>query len=183
MRSEIKGSWLVTVHRLLEREPPEVRAAVVAHLPEEHATVLDGVLPGQWYPEELLQALLGGLRQELAGGDAARFEALLERGVELAIHRFFSAMLRLTTPSFVLGRVPTLWNLTRRGMGRVSVERVPEGSLLRYRSFPFFGDESYLLLTRASIRLLLRQCGMSQPRVELLRWTDDSCDVLARHDH
>jgi hypothetical protein len=59
---------------------------------------------------------------------------------------------------------------------------VPEGSVVRYRAFPFFADENYRILTRASIRVLLRQSGIAWPNVELVRWSDDSLDVLGHHE-
>jgi hypothetical protein len=179
---EIRASWVLTARRLIQEVRPSAQPELVRYLPPEYAHVLDDALPGEWYPEEVLSALLAGLHDVLAEGDVERFEVLLERAVQLGIHRFFSAMLKLSSPGFVLARVPTLWGLTRRGAGSVAVERRPEGSLVCYRNFPYFGLEHYRLLTRASIRVLLRQTGIAQPQVDLVAFTSSSCDVLGRHD-
>jgi hypothetical protein len=181
MKSEIRSSWVLTARRLIEELHPAAKSEMVRYLPRPHANVLDDAVPGEWYPEEVLSGLLHGLYEVLAEGDAARFETLLERAVELGIHRFFSAVLKLSSPGFVLARVPTLWGLTRRGAGRVTVERGPEGSLVRYHDFPYFDLERYRVLTRASIRTLLRQTKIANPEVEIVHYTSSSCDILGRH--
>jgi hypothetical protein len=179
--SEIRASWVLTARRLIEELRPSAKPELVRYLPASHANVLDDAVPGDWYPEEVLSGLLLGLHEVMADGDAARFEVLLERAVELGIHRFFSAVLKLSSPGFVLARVPTLWNLSRRGTGRVRVERQVEGSLVSYRDFPYFHLERYRVLTRASIRVLLRQTGIAAPIVEIVRHSDVTCDVLGHH--
>jgi hypothetical protein len=179
---EIRASWVLATRRFVQEEQPSAREALTRYLPEEYSRVFDDALPGNWYPEEVLSGVLLGLHEVMAEGDAEKFEALLERGVTLGIHRFFSAMLKLSSPRFVLARVPTLWNLSRRGPAHVEVERHPEGSLVCYRDFPYFGLERYRLLTRASIRVLLRQTGIETPCVEIVEATDTRCYVLGRHD-
>jgi hypothetical protein len=179
---QIRASWVLTARRLIEEERPCALAAVTRYLPEEHSHVLDDALPGDWYPEEVLSGLLLGLYEVIAEGDTRAFEALLERAVALGIHRFFSAVLKLSSARFVLARVPTLWDLSRRGPAHVKVERHAEGTLVCYREFPYFGLERYRLLTRASIRVLLRQTGIDTPHVAIVKSSDTMCDVLGRHD-
>ncbi|MBX3250601.1 MAG: hypothetical protein KF901_25715 [Myxococcales bacterium] len=182
MRSQIRGSWIVSTRRLIEDVAPAAMGEVARRLPAGKEALLTEALPSDWYPEEVLSGLLDGLNEVVAKRDPARFESLLEQGVAYGISRFYSAMLKLSTPGFVLGRIPTLWNLTRRGPAYVVVERCPEGSLVRYRSFPYFDREPYRLLTRASIRVLLRQTGATRPEVTLVGHTATSLDVLGHHD-
>ncbi len=176
---ECKGIWLVTAQRFLDRRyAPD---ALDAHLSAEARDILADPVASEWYPETLLAEVLAAMRAALAGGNAERYELLLEEIAEFGVHRFLSAVLHLTSPSFMLGRVPTLWRILRRGPAQILLEPLPNATAVRYGNFPFFADENYRLLARASIRVLLRLTGIASPQVDITDWTPTSLDILARH--
>ena len=180
-RSEVKGSWFVTGQRVLASRPDSVRDAVRAALPPEARGPFDGPLASEWYPEETLQAVLSALYDVVAEGEPERFEELMEETVEHGIHRFFSVVLKLSRPGFVLRQIPTMWKMIRRGPGHVRVEGAPGGSHVRYADFPFFADMHYRVLTRASIRVLLRQAGVRPAEVRVEDWGPSHLTLFARH--
>lgn len=175
----IKGIWLVTARRFLESR--NATDALDAHLDDATRALLADPIASEWYPETMLAEILAAMRVGLCGGDAARFERLLEDAAEYGVHRFLTAILRISTPRFMLGRVPTLWKILRRGPATVEVAPLPHATAVRYANFPFFDDENYRLLTRSSLRVLLRLAGITAPHVEIADWTPTSLDVVARH--
>ncbi len=177
---EVKGTWLVTAHRFLEHRGSP--GALDPHLSDATREMLADPIASEWYPEQVLAEVLEALRRGLADGDAGRFELLLEEAAEFGAHRFLTAILRLSTPGFMLRRIPTLWQILRRGPGYVRVESRPGATQVLYANFPFFDDENYRLLTRASVRVLLRLTGIATPQVEITDWTRRTLDLVAHHD-
>jgi hypothetical protein len=177
---EVKGSFFVIARKLLRERYPDRESDFIAALAPEVRGSYEDALASQWLPEEHLQQMLGGLRSVVAGGDHDRFEALLEEAVRMGVHRFFTALLSLASPSFVLRRIPVLWKLIRRGGSSVVVQDHAEGTLICYRDFPYFADPIYEALTRASIRVMLELTGES-PRVRIEHRGDTELHILGVH--
>jgi hypothetical protein len=176
--SEIKGVWLVTarsyvltrhgagaLQRIAEAVEPALREAVIEPL------------PSAWYPEELLQQALAGMRREIAEDSDDGLLAVMEGCTELGVSRFFRALLRLSSAEFVLAQVPTMWRQIRRGPGKVEVERTEHGRILHYSRFPYFDDPNYRLLTLGSLTAVLRLCTRVPPRIRLGAQGRDFLDV------
>ena len=179
---EVKGIWFVTARaEITESFGPEALEALIESVPVTHRGALADPLPSAWYAEETLQVCLQGFRRELARGSQARFGELLERCTARGVGRFFSALMRVSTPAFLLGQVPTMWKRIRRGPGYVEVAHDDDGTLLRYRSFPFFADPIYEELTVSSVRSILTTCTGAAPEVFAERVGDDELDLRARY--
>ncbi len=134
-------------------------------------------LPGEWYPEAALGELLAAVRAELTDGSAEAFVQVIEDVTLDGVGRFFRLVLALASPGFVLRKVPVLWHRMRRGVGRVDVEAVHDRVVLRYRTFPYFDDENYRLMTVGTLRGVYRAAGAATPQVQILDWGPDRLDV------
>lgn len=177
MRSEVKGAWFVAARAWLDdRGALEATAQV---LPRDVRTALLEPIPASWYPEELLQEALRGLRENVVP-DAAGFVDAMDGCTVIGTSRFFRAMLRVASPGFVLRQVPTMWRHIRRGDANVAVKLHDDKAQIAYSGFPYFSDENYRLLTEGSLRALVRTCTGRDPKVALLRSTADSLNVEVR---
>lgn len=175
--SEVKGLWFTSARRyVLESFGQDALDAVVAHMGPEHGAILGSALSSEWYPEEPLQRLLAAFDEVLARGDPAEFVHVTEEASLVGIHHFFRALLRLVPPGMMLRKIPTMWNIMRRGPGRVEGET---GGIVRYSRFPFFDDALYRLMTKGAIQALMQLCG-TRADVELGAHTSDSLVVEVR---
>lgn len=175
--SEVKGAWFVSAQAFLEAE--RALPAVLAAVPPPHRAALAEPSPSDWYPEAALQATLAAMRRVHAPTPTAFVDAI-DTCTVIGTSRFFRALLALSTPAFVLRRVPTMWAKIRRGAGEVAVETHDGEALLRYRSFPWFADENYRLLTVGSLRAVVRTTTGRTPLVEITDAVDDALDVRVR---
>lgn len=179
---EVKGVWFVTARREVEETfGPEGLEVLVQSVPAEYRGPIAEPIPSEWYSEEALQAALRSLRLDLAGAHPVKFTELLENSTVRGMGTFFSALVRASTPRFILGQVPTMWRRIRRGPGFVEVEHGEGESLLRYQSFPYFDDPIYEQLTECSVRALVRLCAGVEPEVSIERVTADSLDLRVRY--
>lgn len=180
--SEVKGLWFTVARRhVLENYGQEALDALLANMGPEHGAILASALPSEWYAEETLRRMLVGCYDVLARGNPDEFVHVTEEASLLAIHHFFRALLRLVPPGVMLRKIPTMWNIMRRGPGRVAVETGATGGVVRYSRFPYFDDALYRLMTKGAIRALMRLCGTNAV-VELGAHTSDSLNVEVRWD-
>ncbi len=163
-RSEVKGLWFVVARRyLVDRVNPDLpfqMAELVA--PELRPAILEPAL-SSWYPEACLQEFMRTFDQLVTRGDRKRLIAAFEECTLNGVHRFFQALLRLTSPDFLLRKTPVLWNYVRRYQGSVSVETNEERAIVRYIDFPYFEDVRYRLLALGTLRPLATLCGGTNP--------------------
>jgi hypothetical protein len=179
--SEVKGIWFASACGWIRRQHGnDVLARVDARMPMGFRGLLLDPLPSEWYPERALALMLAAARAELTDGSAPQFITLLEDITLDGVGRFFRLVLSLSSPRFVLGKVPVMWSRLRRGAGVVSIEMKPDAVLVRYGEFPHFDDENYRLMTVASLQGICRATGSKAPRAEIERWTSDALDVLVR---
>lgn len=175
--SEVKGAWFVSAQAYLGAEG--ALPAVLAAVPPTHRGALADPVPSAWYPEASLKATLDAMRRVHAPAPAAFVDAI-DACTVIGTSRFFRALLALSTPGFVLRRVPTMWSKIRRGAGTVEVETDEGTATLRYRAFPYFADENYRLLTVGSLRAVVRTTTGRTPSVEIVQATDLDLDVRVR---
>jgi len=175
--SEVKGLWFTIGRRyVLENAGQDALDALVAHMGPAHGAIIASALPSEWYPEETLQRTLAALNEVLAKGNPAEFVHTIEEASLLGIHHFFRALLRIVPPAMMLRKIPTMWNIMRRGPASVVVETGDSGGVVRYGRFPYFDDVRYRLLTQGAIQALMRLCG-TKADVELREHTSDSLVV------
>lgn len=170
----MKGAWFVAARAWLESRG-SLEATARALTPDVRKVLLEPI-PAVWYPEPVLQASLAALRDVVAP-ERAQFVEAMDACTAIGISRFFRALLRVASPGFVLRQVPTMWRHVRRGDGHVAVEAGDGRGTIRYSQFPFFADDNYRLLTEGSLRAVVRTCTGRDPRVTLVRATNDSLDV------
>ena len=178
--SEVKGLWFTVGRRyVLENLGQDALDAIVAHMGPEHGAILGSALPSEWYPEETLRRTLAAMNAVMAKGDPAAFVHTIEEASLLGIHHFFRALLRVVPPGMMLRKIPTMWNIMRRGPARIAVETADDGGVVRYGNFPYFDDPLYRLLAKGAIQALMRLCG-TRADVELAEHTSDSLTVEVR---
>jgi hypothetical protein len=176
--SEVKGLWFVVGRRyVLERHGALALQECIALLGERHGAALASPLASEWYPEETLQQVLGALDLVVARSDPDEFVRMVESCSTIAVTSFFRTLLRLVQPATMLRKIPTMWTLIRRGVGRVVVEATGHHAVVRYSEFPYFDDVHYRLLTLGAIRTLLTLCRAKSPRVDILAHTEDTLTV------
>jgi hypothetical protein len=181
-QSEVKGLWFVVARRhLVDRHDPGL-AARMAELvdPPLRPSILDP-LRSEWYPEACLQEMMRAYDELVTHGDQRKLVAAFEECTLQGVHRFFQAMLRLTSPDFLLRKTPVLWNYVRRNQGGVSVEADAERAIVRYARFPYFDDVRYRLLALGTLRPLATLCGGTNPRAEVIGYGRDWLDVEVRY--
>jgi hypothetical protein len=175
---EVKGVWFATAKRYMaERFGVAILDEVAAGMGERHRAAILAPLASHWYPEESLQQGMSSMSRVLAGGDPARLEAVLEACTDVGINHFFRALIRLGSPPTVLRKVPTMWNVIRRGEAVVTVDANDERALVRYERFPYFADPNYRILTVASLRTLVRICAAREPHVDITAYEKDALSV------
>lgn len=174
-RSEVKGPWFVAMRAWLDANASDGTAArVIQRIPVEHRRAVREPLPSEWYPEEALASALAAVDAEITKGDREAFLGVMEACTEIGLSRFFRVLLRLSTPAFVLRRVPTMWRQIRRGAGEVEVAERGSVVELRYRAFPWFEDARYELLTLGSVRALMKTCTGTSPSIDVAHRAPDA---------
>jgi hypothetical protein len=181
-RSEIKGMWFVVARRyLIDRHDPELPYRMAQLVDPEHRAALLDPLSFAWYPEACLQQFMMAFDELVTHGDRRRLIAAFEECTLQGVHRFFHALLRLTSPDFLLRRTPVLWKCVRRNQGSLSVETDGTRAIVRYVDFPYFDDVRYRLLALGTLRPLATLCGGSNPTAEEIGFGKDWLTVEVRY--
>jgi len=175
--SEIKGAWFVAARAWLEERGALETAATALNGDVRHALLEP--IPAAWYPEEVLQEAMRGVRTAVVPSSDAFVDAM-DGCTVIGTSRFFRALLRVASPAFVLRQVPTMWRQIRRGDAKVAVMIDGDRARIQYSEFPYFSDENYRLLTEGSLRAVVRTCTGRDPKVTVLRSTADSLNVELR---
>ena len=178
MASEVKGLWFVVAQRYLVDKHG-------ASFPTKMANLVDAPLRqallepmrSAWYPEAALQQFMAAYDELVTHGDERRLIAAFEECTLAGVHRFFQALLRLTSPDFLLRRTPVLWSFVRRNQGSVRVETTAKSAIVHYEDFPYFEDVHYRLLALGTLRPLATLCGGTDPRAEVLGYGRDWLNV------
>ena len=179
--SEIKGTWLVTFRAWCERDRPAGALAELERLMPRYAHVIREPQQGEWYPEEALHELFDALYVHLGRDTEAFVEASRQVSHE-AVGRFFRVLLGLTSASFLLRQVPTLWKRLRRNDGATVVVDVEPGeSLVQYRDFPWFAHDLYVHFTIGSLTALAELASPGAVSVEVAERRSDAASFRVRH--
>lgn len=140
-------------------------------------TTLQNAEPGAWVNEVIM---LDAMRCILEVGfeeDDERYLAFLRHVAAAGISRFLKIFLSLTSPTFALRRVPTVWSHLRRNAGTVTTSRHDGGVRLLYTGFPFFGFHAYRLLSVANCQALVQAGTGIVPPVSIEDWSEDSLQL------
>lgn len=177
-QSEVKGLWFVVARRyIVDHHDPELPFKIASLIDPELKDVILDPMRSAWYPEAALQQFMAAFDELVTRGDQKRLVAAFEECTLQGVHRFFQALLRLTSPDFLLRKTPTLWSYVRRGQGTLTVETDESHAIVRYRDFPYFDDVRYRLLALGTLRPLATLCGGTNPRAEVLDYGKEWLDV------
>jgi hypothetical protein len=180
--SQVKGVWFsAAVEYARDVHGDEVVDRIIAGTPARYREVYANPIASAWYPEEAMEIGLIVIYDVIAQGNDFMFEKIMEGCTEKGVNRLFRLLLRASSPSFVLRRVPTMWKHVRRGAGHVDVEQLEGESVVRYSEFPWFRNPLYRMLTVGSLRSLVRTCTGATPRIEVLHFDHASMGVGIRY--
>jgi hypothetical protein len=146
---QAQGVWFVTARRqLVASHGDDAVARAAAHMGDEHAHALLEPLASNWYPEETFQRAMAAVSHETCDGDPERFVDFIEQCTVLGINRFLRIVLGLTSPKYLLSKMPVFWARHRKHNGTLDVEVGERAARLHYRAFPFFDDRNYRIFVR-----------------------------------
>jgi hypothetical protein len=171
---QAKGVWFVTARRqLAETQGEELVQRVAAHMGDEHAYAIIEPLAGTWYPETAFQRAMAAVADELCEGDPERFVDFIEACTVQGINRFLRIILSMTSPAYVLAKMPVFWARHRQHNGRLHVEIGEQRARLDYTGFPFFDDRNYRLFVRGVLRKTLEVSSGVRPEVTVRDYAAD----------
>ena len=174
----VKGAWFVTARRVLSTEHGQpALARVAARLGEEHAEALLSPLASNWYPEAAFQQALEAVNAEVCGGDVDLYGRFIESCTVTGVNRFLRVLLSLTSPAYVLTKMPVFWARHRRRNGELHVDLGTRSARLHYTGFPFFDDRNYRVMVRSILCKTLEMTSGERPEVTVRDYTRDALAV------
>jgi hypothetical protein len=132
---------------------------------EENARAMLDPLPSAWYAETTFQSALAAVSEEVCGRDPDRFVEFIEACTVLGINRFLRIILALSSPAYLLGKMPIFWSRHRLNNGKLEVEVGDRCARLHYSEFPFFDDRNYRLFVRGVLRKTVEVASGVRPEV------------------
>lgn len=163
---QAKGVWFLTARRhLVDVHGETMVARVACRMGDEHAHALLEPIASSWYPEETFQRALAAVNEETCGGDPERFVELIEACTVLGVNRFLRIILGLTSPAYLLSKMPIFWARHRLDNGKLEVELGERSARLHYSEFPFFDDRHYRLFVRGVLRKTVELASGVRPDV------------------
>jgi hypothetical protein len=171
---QAKGVWFATARRQLEEDNGlDFVRRVAQRMGEEHAHALLEPVTSGWYPEVTFQRAMAAVAEELCDGDPDRFVHFIEACTVQGINRFLRVILSLTSPAYVLAKMPVFWARHRQHNGQLDVEIGERRALLHYTAFPFFEDRNYRLFVRGVLRKTLQVSSGVRPEVTVRDYASD----------
>jgi hypothetical protein len=162
----VKGVWFVTARRhLLELEGDTAVQAVARAMKPDNAPVLLEPLPSEWYAEDIFQDALGAVMEVHAHHDPDVFIRFIEACTVLGVTTFFRVILRITSPAYLMRKMPALSRQYRRNDWVCEVEADDERAVLSWRNAPYLGDRNYRLYTAAMMAKCSELCTGKRPTV------------------
>jgi hypothetical protein len=169
-----KGVWFVTARRqLLDTHGEDGLRRVATCMGEDHAYALLEPLASAWYPETSFQRAMAAVADEVCGSDPERFVDFIEACTVQGINRFLRIILSMTSPAYVLTKMPVFWARHRQHNGRLDVEIAGRRARLSYVGFPFFADRNYRLCVRGMLRKTLQVSSGVRPEVTVRDYATD----------
>jgi hypothetical protein len=175
---QAKGVWFVTARRqVADTHGEETVKRVAARMGEEHAHAMLEPTADAWYPETSFQRAMAAVADELCDGDPERFVEFIEACTVQGINRFLRIILSMTSPAYVLAKMPVFWARHRQHNGRLHVEIGEQRARLDYTGFPFFADRNYRLFVRGVLRKTLEVASGARPEVTVRDYAADRLHV------
>jgi hypothetical protein len=161
----------------LDRHGEAGVARVVRALGDDYGFLLTDPIASEWYPETSLQRSLGAVSTVTCEREPEKFCEFIEACTVFGINRLLRIVLALSSPAYVLAKMPALWARHRRNNGALSVEIRTRSARLSYSSFPFFDDANYRIMIRGILRKALEMSSGERPDVIVRDFTRDCLTV------
>ncbi|HTQ46973.1 MAG TPA: hypothetical protein VMI75_29665 [Polyangiaceae bacterium] len=170
----VKGVWFVTARRhLLDVHGDTALQAVARAMNPDHGRVLLEPLPSQWYAEGVFQDALRAVMEAHARHDADVFSQFIEACTVLGVNTFFRVLLRITSPAFLMRKMPGLSRQYRRNDWVCDVEADDHRALISWRRVPYLSDRNYRLYLVAMMAKCSELCTGKRPTITVGGHGDD----------
>ena len=171
---QAKGVWFATARRQVLAEHGEGALGRIAlRMGDEHAQAMLEPIVSAWYPETTFQRAMSAVFEETCSGDSERFVEFIESCTVLGINRFLRFVLALSSPAYLLGKMPVLWARHRLHNGKLRVDVGERSARLAYTEFPFFDDRNYRLFVRGVLRKSVEVTSGHRPEVTVRDYGKD----------
>ena len=171
---QAKGVWFATAHRqVLADYGDDGLAAVARHMGDELAPAIVDPIVSAWYPETTFQRAMTAVGETVCGNDPERFVDFIEACTASGINRFLRIILALTSPAYLLGKMPVFWARHRLHNGKLEVDVSERAARLHYSEFPFFDDRHYRLFVRGVLRKTVEVASGKRPDVTVRDYGKD----------
>ena len=177
--SRIKGLVFVTCRRFVEEGyGVEVCEALLSGLEPAAREAFNEPDVSELYPEAYMHAFVTRMHSLVAGGDEEAFCDMIRGIARLGISRFFRLILSLTSPVFVVKRIPLLFKRLREGPAELRTELDSAHIVVHYDKFPWCGDPVYRLTSMANIQAAVEATGAACPRVTVSECSSTSMSLV-----
>jgi uncharacterized protein (TIGR02265 family) len=166
-----KGTTLIPTVKFLRRHRDRAEPLMAPHL---RPYLTRRILPGSWYPEADLMALLQVLLQLIPGDRRATWEMFGEEAAEAHATVHYEGFIR-NGPGRLLANYDALWHLQHdSGRWEVTLEGDVAADVHLF-DFPA-GMPEYGALMTGYFRRMLEKCGAVDPQSQLV-----ACDATSGH--
>jgi hypothetical protein len=121
--------------------------------------------------------VLDAVSVEACGSAVEPYCKFIESCAVVGINRFLRVLLSLTSPAYVLTKMPVFWARHRRNNGTLNVDLGTRSARLHYAGFPFFDDRNYRVMVRGILCKTLEITSGERPDVTVRDYTRDSLVV------
>jgi hypothetical protein len=174
----VKGVWFVTARRHILQDHGETKLGAVARaMREDCRAALLEPLASSWYPEDIFQDALRAVMVELAHHDTLAFSNFIEACTVLGVNTFFRVLLRITSPAFLMRKMPALSRQYRRNDWECEVDADDRRAVLRWTRVPYLADRTYRLYMVAMLVKCTEMCTGRRPRCDVVAHGPDHATV------
>jgi hypothetical protein len=166
--AQVKGVWFVTAKRhLVETHGASKLHAIARAMKREHGAILLEPLASEWYSEDVFHDAMRAVHHVHAQLDTRVFCEFIEACTVLGVHSFFRILLRITSPAYLLQKMPVITAQYRRNDWTCVVEADEERATITYRNCPYVADRIYRLYATAMIAKVVELCSGQRPAIEV----------------
>jgi len=172
---EVKGVWFVTARRYILQRYGEAKLHAVSRAAADgnESAILEP-LASAWYHEDVFQDMMRAVMSEICANDPHTFAQFLEECTVLGVNTFFRILLRITSVSFLMRKMPGLSKQYRRNDSICTVEADDRRALLKWERFPYFDDRNYRIFLISQLVKTAELCTGARPKGEVLEHGPDT---------
>jgi hypothetical protein len=164
---QVKGVWFVTARRLVLRDHGEDTLQAIARAMSKPEVLLEP-MPSTWYHEDHFQDALHAHMLVLARQDTRVFAEFIEACTVLGVNTFFRILLRITSPAFLMRKMPSLSRQYRRNDWTCTVTADEQQATMTWTGVPYLADRVYRLYMVAMVVKCCELCTGRRPRCQIV---------------